>query len=150
MTPRYGEPPQSGRTYRRRPGVYAILQLGDDVLLTHQDRPVPEYQLPGGGIDRGESVLRALHREVFEETGWSIAVQRRLGVYRRFAFMPEYGIWAEKICHIYLARPVRAIAAPSEPGHTAIWVRLNDAQQLLASTGDSTVLAQHAKHGHAG
>ncbi|MBE6637619.1 MAG: NUDIX domain-containing protein [Ruminococcaceae bacterium] len=27
------------------------------------------YSLPGGGVERGEDILTALHREIFEETG---------------------------------------------------------------------------------
>ena len=27
------------------------------------------YSLPGGGVDRGEDILSALHREIYEETG---------------------------------------------------------------------------------
>lgn len=140
MTPRYGEPRSAGRSYRRRPGVYAVLLSGRSVLLTHQAVPVPEYQLPGGGIDPGESPLGALHREVFEETGWRIGFARRLGAYRRFTYMPEYDLWAEKICHIYLARPLRAVAAPSEPDHAAIWADAGAAPGLLASTGDRAFL----------
>ena len=76
------------------------------MLLTYQDGPVPEFQLPGGGIDPGESPVRALHREVMEETGWTIFAPRRIGVYRRFCYMPEYGSHAEKLCSVWIARPV--------------------------------------------
>lgn len=140
MTPRYGKARVAGQRYRRRPGVYAVLMQGDSVLLTHQAAPEPEYQLPGGGIDPGETVLRALHREVLEETGWRIADARRLGVYRRFAYMPEYDLWAEKICHIYIGRPLRQVCAPTEPGHAAIWSPIADASTLLASAGDRAFL----------
>ena len=71
MIRRYGEPVVAGQIYRRRPGVYAILLRGDDILLTHQAEPDNEFQLPGGGIDPGEHPLPALHREVMEETGIS-------------------------------------------------------------------------------
>jgi len=140
MTPRFGAPPEAGRSYRRRPGVYAALILDDRVLLTHQLRPQPEYQLPGGGVDAGESPLRALHREVLEETGWRIAAPRRIGTYRRFTFMPEYGIWAEKICTVYLARPLLAKGPPQEAGHRAEWVQLRHAADMLASPGDAEFL----------
>ena len=53
MTPRYGEPPQSGRRYRMRPGVYALLPRDGALLVTFQQDPLPEYQMPGGGIDPG-------------------------------------------------------------------------------------------------
>ena len=88
MIRRYGETVRSGQRYRLRPGVYAILPRGGDLLVTFQSEPVPELQLPGGGLDAGEDPVRALHREVYEETGWHIAAPRRLGAFRRFTFMP--------------------------------------------------------------
>lgn len=140
MIRRYGERVTEGQRYRRRPGAYAILAREREMLLTHQAVPLPEYQLPGGGIDQGESALRALHREVWEETGWSIQFQRWLGTYRRFTYMPEYGFWAEKICHIFLARPVMRLSDPVEPAHQAVWVRLEDGANLLTNSGDQAFL----------
>ncbi|GGL55386.1 NUDIX domain-containing protein [Wenxinia marina] len=128
---RIGESVRPDIRYGRRPGAYAILLRGDDVLLTLQEGEDPVPQLPGGGIDPGEQVLPALHREVMEETGWSIAAPRRLGAFRRFNWMPDYGRWAEKICQVYLARPVRRVGPPTEPGHHAVWMPLADAAREL-------------------
>lgn len=133
---RFGDPPDPRQTYRPRPGAYAILPRNGKILLTHQARPTPEFQLPGGGIDPGESPLRALHREVFEETGWSITRARRLGQFRRFAYMPEYDLWAEKICLVYCAVPVRRIGPPSEPDHHAAWQDPVAAARLVGNPGD--------------
>jgi 8-oxo-dGTP diphosphatase len=82
---RYGEPVDPARTYVERPGAYAVIREGDDVLVTEQEKPNREFQLPGGGIDNGEGALRALHRECLEETGWRIRVLRRLGAFQRYA-----------------------------------------------------------------
>lgn len=136
MIRRFGEFAQFGRRYTRRPGAYAILPRGRAVLLTHQENPTPEFQLPGGGIDPDESPMTALHREVFEETGWRIATPRKLGVFRRFTYMPEYDLWAEKLCHIYMARPVRRLGPPSEAGHEAVWKARAEAVQILGNPGD--------------
>ncbi len=140
---RYGTPRQAGRKYIHRPGVYAILARGGDLLLTHQSAPEPEFQLPGGGIDPGESPLMALYREVFEETGWHISSPRRLGTFRRFTYMPEYDLWAEKVCTIYLAHPVRRIGPPSEPLHQAVWATPQIAQHLLANAGDRAFVQRY-------
>ena len=141
MIRRYGEVPQNGQRYKMRPGAYAILPRNGKLLLTYQSAPHNEIQLPGGGIDPGESPLIALHREVFEETGWRIAAPRRLGAFRRFVFMPEYDMWAEKLCHIYLARPVRPHGPPTESGHLAVWLAPEDAMVELYNDGDADFVA---------
>ncbi|MBL3568281.1 NUDIX domain-containing protein [Rhodovulum sp. BSW8] len=136
MIRRFGEAVRADQSYKLRQGAYALLERDGLLLVTHQQRPVPEYQLPGGGIDPGESPLQALHREVFEETGWKIELRRRLGAFRRFTYMPEYDIWAEKLCTIYLGRPVRPYGPPSEPGHTALWMPADVAARQLGNAGD--------------
>ncbi|MFX0542353.1 NUDIX domain-containing protein [Roseovarius sp. S4756] len=136
MIPRVGQPPQRGRSYRLRHGVYAILPMDGGLLVTLQHAPEAELQLPGGGIDPGESPLQALYREVVEETGWTIAAPRRAGAFRRFVYMPEYDMWAEKLCTIYVARPVRALCAPTEPGHTALLIDPGTAARELGNEGD--------------
>ena len=136
MIPRFGEAPHPNRTYKRRPGVYAVLLKQGKVLLTHQQEPVPEYQLPGGGIDPGEHPIGALHREVYEETGWSISTPRRVGAFRRFTYMPEYDLWAEKMCTIYVARPVMQLGPPTEDGHSAILSEPDFALANMCNDGD--------------
>ena len=141
MIRRYGEAPQRDQRYGLRPGAYAILPRDGALLMTWQGDPHHELQLPGGGIDPGENALRALHREVFEETGWTIARPRRLGTFRRFTWMPEYKRFAEKLCHVYVAHPVRRLGPPSEPNHVALWVEPARALQALANPGDAALLA---------
>jgi 8-oxo-dGTP diphosphatase len=136
MIRRFGTRPQPGRGYRLRRGVYALLPLGGRLLLTVQSQPHPDLQLPGGGIDPGESPVSALHREVLEETGWRIAAPRRIGAFRRFTYMPEYDLWAEKLCLIYVARPVRRLGPPTEPFHEALWLDAAKAAQQLGNAGD--------------
>lgn len=142
MIRRFGEPPCHDQTYVRRLGAYAILPLNGALLLTHQSSPWPEFQLPGGGIDPGESPVMALHREVAEETGWKIAAPRRIGAFRRFAYMPEYDLFAEKMCLVYVARPVRQLHAPTEAGHTAVWKPAAVAARMLGNAGDRHFVAR--------
>lgn len=133
---RFGETVRPGIRYRDRPGAYAVIREGDSLLLTESFRPHHEIQLPGGGLDPGEGPLAALHREVMEETGWRIAPIRRLGAFQRFAYMPEYDLWARKVCLIYLARPVRRHGPPSEADHDAIWMPVGLAAERLGPAGD--------------
>ncbi len=144
---RHGNPVRSDRTYITRAGAYGVIRDGDDILVTEQAAPVPEWQLPGGGIDPGESPLRALHRECLEETGWRVRVLRRLGAFQSYTFMPEYALWARKVCHVYLCRPVRRIGEPSEPGHRALWMPVGLAAGVLASAGDRAFVARLPRAG---
>ena len=135
MNRRFGAPPEKGTYYPPRPGAYAVIIASGGVLVTFQEEPTPEFQLPGGGIDPGEAVIPALHREVFEETGYSIHVPRRVGMYHRFVYMPEYRRFAQKQCQVYLARAGRRLGPPSEAGHHALILPWEDAAERLASRG---------------
>lgn len=136
MNRRFGSQPDPGRPYTPRPGVYAVIAAGDGILATFQEEPRPELQLPGGGIDPGEQPLRALHREVLEETGYAIHSPRRLGMFHRFTYMPEYDLFAQKQCHIYLAELGPRRGEPTEPGHTAVFLPWDVAAERLAVSGD--------------
>ncbi len=140
MIRRFGEQPLPSVRYTRRAGAYAILPLAGGLLLTRQSGSDEALQLPGGGVDPNESAIQALHREVREETGWSIANPIRFGAFRRFVFMPDYDLWAEKVCTIYCARPVRCLGQPSEESHTAEIVPVNLAVELLNNVGDRAML----------
>lgn len=139
---RFGKPPERGQIYRDRPGAYAIITGARGMLVTEQRSayvPEPEIQLPGGGIDPGENPAQALHREALEETGWRVADLCRLTAYQRYVYMPEYDLWARKICHIYTARATLCHGAPREAGHRALWLSPREAVPQLVSEGDRAV-----------
>jgi putative (di)nucleoside polyphosphate hydrolase len=77
-----------GRTMpkRYRPNVAAVLQRADGRVLIGQRSDYPDsWQLPQGGIDRGESAEEALRREVLEEVGIGpdrYAITARTGPHR--------------------------------------------------------------------
>jgi 8-oxo-dGTP pyrophosphatase MutT (NUDIX family) len=50
-------------------------------VLLERRRDCGLWGLPGGRIEAGESVAQAACREVFEETGFRVTVNRLLGIY---------------------------------------------------------------------
>ncbi|HLI07467.1 MAG TPA: NUDIX domain-containing protein [Ktedonobacteraceae bacterium] len=65
-----------------RIGVAALIFHEGKVLLAHR-RDIDWWNLPGGGMEEGETVDEALRREVLEETGLEVEVGQLVGVYSK-------------------------------------------------------------------
>ena len=65
-----------------RIGVFALIFDGQQILLGHR-RDIDWWNLPGGGMEQGETVDEALRREVREETGLEVEVEQLVGVYSK-------------------------------------------------------------------
>lgn len=50
-------------------------------VLLIKRRDVPVWVLPGGGIDEGETSEHAVIREILEETGFTVKIDRLIGLY---------------------------------------------------------------------
>jgi 8-oxo-dGTP pyrophosphatase MutT (NUDIX family) len=68
--------------------VQAVVRSERGVLLTVR-RDLHGWELPGGNGRPGESPEAALAREVWEETGLEVAIERRVGDYVRTGFRPH-------------------------------------------------------------
>lgn len=141
---RFGTPPQPFVQYRDRPGAYAAALRGRDILLTISgaDRPGGgDLLFPGGGVDPGETLTQAVVRETFEETGWRVAAPVRIGAFQRYEHLTKYGMFARKVQHVFICRPVTQVCAPLEPDHTPVWMDARDAVRHLSAPGESEMLA---------
>lgn len=93
-------------------GSAVILPCFEDgrVLLIRQYRLAAGsslWELPAGGIDRGETALQAARRELAEETGYRASSWRKL-----VQFYPSPGFLSEKMT-VYVARNIRP--GPARP-----------------------------------
>lgn len=59
-----------------RPSVYGII-VSDGKLLVTLSRTTGKWKIPGGGISLGESIEATLHRELFEECGIRIHIEKQ-------------------------------------------------------------------------
>ncbi len=70
-----------------RPAAYALI-VQDGKLLVVESRSTGKLFLPGGGVEKGESMSATLHRELQEETGLEIEIVRFLQ-FKEFFFYYE-------------------------------------------------------------
>src|SRR5712692_10690857 len=66
-----------------RIGVFALIFNEEKQILLGHRRDIDWWNLPGGGMETGETVDEALCREVREETGLEVRVERLVGVYSK-------------------------------------------------------------------
>jgi ADP-ribose pyrophosphatase len=101
---------------------YAVLELGggagvvpltayDEVILVRQYRHVTRrfcWEIPGGGIQPGESPEEAAQRELREEAGCRAGRLRRLG-----GFWPN-NAYLDEVIHVYLAEDLVSDPLPAD------------------------------------
>lgn len=73
--------PDVSKARELRPSVAAIITNADGHVLLQRRSDNGLWGLPGGSVEIGESVSAAIVREVREETGLGVEVERLVGVY---------------------------------------------------------------------
>jgi len=88
-----------------RPAACALIMRGATVLLLNT-RSTGKYQLPGGGVETGERIEDALRREVREETGIEVEVERFLGFKEDFFYYDPWDEAYHSLLFFYACRPI--------------------------------------------
>lgn len=97
-----------------RERVVQAVVLGEPGVLLCERRELRGWELPGGAVRAGESDEAALLREVAEETGLEIAIERRVGDYVRTGFRSH-------TAHVYACRAIGGTLRPCREMPRAEW-----------------------------
>lgn len=92
------------------------------------------YSLPGGGVERGESVPEALAREVAEETGCLCREAEELGLVRENRAHADYTqeSWYYVVRTDGPTRPIRLTEAEESHGTQVCWMTPEEAWRWIA------------------
>ena len=130
--------------------VAVIVDDDDRVLLTRRTIPpfLGQWVMPGGKIDLGEPILKALHREVMEEVGLQVEVEGLVDVFEHLSA-------GESLDHFvilyYRCRPL-SCDVNHNPGEVseARWVSREELADYEMPDGTRFILGkifpQHRRH----
>lgn len=98
----------------------AVILRDDRILLVEfDDETGLHYNLPGGGVETGESIYEALRREVMEETSATIEAIQRLLMVREYLVTKQHYKYgdAHKVALVFLCTLSQGSEShyPSEP-----------------------------------
>jgi ADP-ribose pyrophosphatase YjhB (NUDIX family) len=133
------------REYPSRPlvGAGALVRTGTKVLLVRRRHPPNEgrWSLPGGLVELGEKAEEAAVREVKEETGLDVVLERLLDVATDIHFDSQGRLRFHYILVDYLARPVGGELALNEESSGCGWFTFAQTRRLEMSDATRAVIA---------
>ena len=122
--PTFGAP-IDGREHRPRAAVYAVIR--DVQRRIAAVRTSLGLLLPGGRLERGETLVQCLRRELQEECARPAAIDRQIGLALEF-FETQEGAFEGR--HIFFE--ARFVGEPKgEAEYELVWLEPADARALL-------------------
>ena len=110
------------------PGVYAIIIHEDSVLLL-KSQATGKWMQPGGGIQKGETIEQALQREMLEEVGIQVAIDKFAHFQADFFYYDPLDKAFQGYLFFYYCTPLTLELQPPDPETEEgipYWVEINN------------------------
>lgn len=120
------------KTGKTRFCVRILMQNDKGEICAIKSEKYGYMQLPGGGIDEGESIIEALRRETEEETGFSIKTIKPIGyTLEKREDVRNTHNWDRDISYVFSALPDKEVGTKYmedeiAEGFKPIWIKLED------------------------
>ncbi|MBN2795202.1 MAG: NUDIX hydrolase [Clostridia bacterium] len=111
-----------------------ILNDKEEVLLVHT--PKSGWVFPGGQVENEENLIDALKREVLEESGIHIEVDRLIGLYSNTKGYPGYNGYEDiptKLMIDFTGHYIEGELTASDETDACKWVKKEDVLNLMTS-----------------
>lgn len=128
--------PLEGREHRPRAAVYAVVRDREGRVAAV--RTGLGLLLPGGALERGETLVQCLRRELQEECARPAAIDRQIGLAVEF-FATQEGAFEGR--HVFFeARFVGDVSGT--PEYELVWLEPGQARELLHHKSHAWALDQ--------
>jgi 8-oxo-dGTP diphosphatase len=132
-TPQFGAP-EPGRDYPDRPAAFVVLERDGRIACVRvaQRRGGPKLDLPGGGLDPGETPAEAAVRECGEEAGLKVSVEGEAFVRADHFFINDQSKRNNTRGEFFVARlEAEAPQLKIEDDHELVWLEPLEALKSL-------------------
>lgn len=140
-------------TYPIRLRSSALIMERDAVLLVEfNDENGLHYNLPGGGVEAGESLIQAVEREVFEETDIRVDVGQVAFIYEyaphlaQARYGPVHSLTTIFECTLQNGEVPRMPEKPDQNQTGVKWVPLNRLNQVVLYPNIGDRIIAYSKH----
>lgn len=110
--------------------VHAVVEQDGALLLVQRARHLPEggrWGLPGGFLDRDESLMQGVLRELREETGWDGQVASLLRINSRPDRARED---RQNVAFDFVVAPLRRVGDPDDESSAVEWIPIDQLPRL--------------------
>ena len=129
------------KEFRVRQAVRAVIMRQDKKIAIVHSSKFNTYKLPGGGVEKEETLVNALKREILEETGLEVIIQNEIGMVTELRTdFSNFDKGLFQISYIYRANYSKGIASAEytdseiEEGFTWKWMELSEVLNHMKSS----------------
>ena len=140
-------------TYPIRLRSSALILEHDAVLLIEfNDENGVHYNLPGGGVEAGESIIQAVKREVLEEASVKVETQQVAFIYEyaphltQGRYGPVHSLTTILECTLQKGEVPRMPEEPDENQTDVKWIRLDELHQVVLYPNIREQIITYSKH----